>query len=148
MYHSSKADCWTLIADYVSEWVPTSKIEAFVDAVQPNLVMPKDALPWAEVIFGDTLSFQPEVMQIMKEAGAEFFNTALAILEDPKITFKDLVNELQIKTNRKGKLIFFPLRAALTAELHGPELAKVLDLLGIDKARLRLAKAAEYAANL
>jgi glutamyl/glutaminyl-tRNA synthetase len=55
---------------------------------------------------------------------------------------------LQQKTGFKGKALFFPLRAALTAELHGPELAKMLDLMGLESAKARLKRAADYVKNL
>ena len=45
---------------------------------------------------------------------------------------------LQETTNLKGKSLFMPLRAALTANLHGPELPKIMELLGSDKVKQRL----------
>ncbi len=148
MHQSTKEECWQLIMPYVAEWVPKSSALSFVEVVQPNLIMPTDATPWAKIIFGETLSYKEEVLEIMHAAKTEFFQTAIRLLEDPEMNFQLLVSRLQQETGRKGRDIFFPLRAALTAELHGPELAKMLDLMGIEKARTRLAKAAQYAESL
>lgn len=48
------------------------------------------------------------------------------------------VNTLKEKTGRKGKALFMPLRQALTGMEHGPEMDKMLLLIGPDKARERL----------
>lgn len=48
------------------------------------------------------------------------------------------VNTLKEKTGRKGKALFMPLRLALTGMEHGPEMDKMLLLIGPDKARERL----------
>jgi glutamyl-tRNA synthetase len=42
-------------------------------------------------------------------------------------------------TGRKGKDLFHPLRLALTGLDHGPELAKLLPLIGRERALARLA---------
>ena len=42
------------------------------------------------------------------------------------------------RTGRKGKELFMPLRLALTASDHGPELKLLLPLIGRDRALKRL----------
>jgi len=42
------------------------------------------------------------------------------------------------KTGRKGKDLFMPLRQALTAMDHGPEMKMLLPLIGSDKVKERL----------
>ncbi|HXH55149.1 MAG TPA: glutamate--tRNA ligase [Gammaproteobacteria bacterium] len=152
MHRSTEAECWQLIAPYVAERVPEAKVQAFVQTVQQNLVMPKDALQWANAIFADVsaLDYSEEIGKVIKEAGANFFEHALLFITNMRseLTFSALVSELQQKTGLKGKSLFFPLRAALTAELHGPELAKMLDLMGVGSAQDRLRRAADYAKNL
>ncbi len=46
--------------------------------------------------------------------------------------------EVKRITNRKGKELFFPLRMVLTGMDHGPEMSKLLPLIGYDKAYQRL----------
>lgn len=148
MHHCSFEECWQLIAPYVEDYVPKGQEKAFVEMVQQNLVMPKDAVLWAKNIFGDELSYSDEVLGVIREAGVSFFQAALNLLQEYKLDYAKITSNLQQKTERKGKALFFPLRAALTAELHGPELAKVLNLIGIEKAEQRIRRASEYAENL
>ena len=42
-------------------------------------------------------------------------------------------------TGAKGKALFMPLRLALTGQPHGPEMKKLLPLIGPDRALKRLA---------
>ena len=145
MHRLSKEACWQILMPYVAEWVPEDRTLAFVECVQPNLIMPSDALVWAKAIFAETLSYSEEILNTIRNAKFLFFQTAMQLLNEPGMTFQLLVNRLQQATGKKGREIFFPLRAALTGELHGPELAKMLDLMGNEKAQIRLAKAASYA---
>jgi len=158
MHRSTAAECWQQIAPYVIDHVPEAKVQAFVETVQQNLVMPKDALQWANAIFVDAaaLHYSEEISGVLFDAGTDFFEHALSFingLPSSKISsagpiFPELVSALQQKTGLKGKALFFPLRAALTAELHGPELAKMLDLMGLESAKARLKRAENHVKNL
>lgn len=141
MHHCSSEECWKLIAPFVADNVPTEKQEEFVAAVQPNLVKPKDAKIWAHAIFDEILDYS-DVKSVLIEAGPDFFILAAEILKEGAKTFQELLKQLQEKTGLKGKALFFPLRGALTATLHGPELALVLNLMGSAKARHRFLEAA------
>ena len=55
-------------------------------------------------------------------------------------TWKTWTNALKASTGRKGKALFRPLRLALTAREHGPEMATLLPLIGRAKAAERLAQ--------
>ena len=52
--------------------------------------------------------------------------------------YQPLVEDLKRRTGAKGKNLFMPLRAALTGETHGPELARVIDLMTPERVRRRL----------
>ncbi len=52
-----------------------------------------------------------------------------------------IISELagMLKTcNIKGKMLYMPIRAALTGRMHGPELPKVMSILGLNRCILRL----------
>ncbi len=153
MHHCTATECWQQISPYVADHVPAEKVQAFVETVQQNLVMPEDAVQWVKAIFEDVMAlhYSEEINKIIKETGSDFFEYAVLFINNKigsEWTFSALVRELQQKTGLKGKALFFPLRAALTAELHGPELAKILDLMGLESAKARLKRAADYAKNL
>lgn len=150
MHRSSLQECWQTIAPYVEALVPKDKTEAFVQTIQANLVKPKEAEFWAEVIFSDSedLSLSEEIKAVFKEAGPDFFIKASELLKSDSFSYQTFMAGLQQQTGKKGKALFFPLRAALTTVLHGPELARIVDLIGIDKARHRLLRASHHATYL
>ncbi len=147
MHKSPWKACWSHISPYVEQWVPPAHQEAFVGAIQSNLVMPTEAVTWAKAIFGE-LEYSQEVIKVFQDTGSEFFKVASKLVEDPSMTYQMLIQMLQERTGLKGKALFLPLRAALTGELHGPELAKVLTLIGLEKAKTRSLQAAKYATHL
>lgn len=49
-----------------------------------------------------------------------------------------LTGALKERTGRKGKMLFLPLRRALTGLDHGPDMAQFLPLIGRDEALRRL----------
>jgi glutamyl-tRNA synthetase len=54
-------------------------------------------------------------------------------------TWKAWTATLKAETGRTGKALFLPLRLALTGREHGPEMARLLPLIGREKALERLA---------
>jgi len=48
-------------------------------------------------------------------------------------TFKQIMKTIQKKTGIKGKFLWMPVRIALTGQMHGAELAKVVEILGKEK---------------
>lgn len=148
MHHCSLSECWDLISKEVKEWVPEEKQQAFVALIQPNLIMPSDARQWATAIFAPTLDYSEEAKKVMVEAGLDFFIAAARCLAHNETMIADTIpieGGLNTEVNQqalmktlqelgfKGKALFFPLRAALTGETHGPELKPIFDLMGKKK---------------
>ena len=71
----------------------------------------------------------------------DFISEALAALPDTfdEQTWSAWTSALKDKTGRKGKALFMPLRQAITGMSHGPEMDKLLLLIGPDKVKERLA---------
>lgn len=150
MMRASLAQCRDLFMPYIQKIVPPEKIDDFVQAIQANILKPMEAEFWAEAIFSDAedMGYAAEILLVLKEAGQDFFLLASELLKDENINYKGLMEELKAKTGKSGKAIFFPLRASLTTVLHGPELARILDLIGRKKAIHRLLRAARHATHL
>ena len=51
---------------------------------------------------------------------------------------KGLFKTIQKTTKLKGKDVFMPIRVALTGNQHGPELAEMIPLLGIERSANRV----------
>ncbi|MBL6453991.1 glutamate--tRNA ligase [Belnapia sp. T6] len=119
--------------------LPAGADEEFWLAVRGNLDLLGEAKSWFEVVRGSIVPpGQPEE--------AEFLRAALAALPAEPWdggTWGTWTEALKGTTGRKGKVLFLPLRLALTGEDHGPDLKVLLPLIGRERAALRLRLAAE-----
>jgi glutamyl-tRNA synthetase len=102
--------------------------EALWLAVRGNLTKLDDAKAWAAVVRGT-------ITPVIEDA-AFLAESAAKLPAEPwtETTWKDWTSIL----GRKGKALFHPLRLALTAQEKGPEMAKLLPLIGRAKAEARL----------
>lgn len=128
------------MGDEVHKLVWATQREAFVDCVRGNVAFPADALHWAKVLFSDDAAPSHDARIAIDAAGTEFFVHALDALAKHGTDFKPMGETLKKVSGRAGKQLFQPLRAALTGELDGPEMAKLLPLLGTERARKRLSQ--------
>ena len=116
--------------------LPAGMTAAGWHAVRGNLTRIDEAAVWQQVIAGP---IQPVIEDADYIAAAR---TALAELAWGETGGDDiwarLIDTLKIATGRKGKLLFMPLRQALTGQPHGPEMAALLPLIGRDEALRRL----------
>ncbi|MDP3493216.1 MAG: glutamate--tRNA ligase [Hyphomonadaceae bacterium] len=112
----------------------------FWGAVKSNLKAVPDAAVWLAVVYGGGLT-GPELDaddQAFIGEAAKLFPAGEVTAE----TWKTWVEAVKAKTGRKGKPLFMTLRRVLTDQEHGPEMDKMLVLIGGDKARARLVQAA------
>ncbi|MFN4355863.1 glutamate--tRNA ligase [Parvibaculum sp.] len=106
--------------------------EAFWEAVKPNLALFAEAADWARVVEGP-------VAPVIDDMG---FASAAAAALPPEPwgpeTWGLWTDAVKAATGAKGKALFMPLRLALTALPHGPELKNLLPLIGRKRAEARL----------
>ena len=136
--HTSPERLWDWMKPAIHDWVAPACQEEFIATVRPNVRFPADAGFWAERLFGAELTAGPESQAVVFQAGPEFFAHALAAYAEQGAAYQPLVEDLRRRTGFKGKALFMPLRAALTGETHGPELARILALLPPERVRQRL----------
>ena len=108
---------------------------AFWVAVQPNLATFGEVGDWARVVQGPVTPVFAEAAD--KDFAAEAGNLLPAEPWDDTI-WGSWTGAVKQATGRKGKMLFMPLRLALTGLDHGPELKNLLPLIGRDKALARL----------
>ena len=106
--------------------------EAFWEAVKPNLALFAEAADWARVVDG------PVAPVIEDEAFAVAAAAALPPEPWGPETWSIWTEAVKAATGAKGKALFMPLRLALTALPHGPELKNLLPLIGRKRAEARL----------
>lgn len=139
--------CGSTVGGDLQAAVPPGRQLAFVDAVRGNVTLPPDALAWAERCFAEHAVYSQEARAVICEAGPAFFEAARDCLGAADGGFQDYVRAVAKAAGVKGKALFMPLRAALTGEVHGPEMGALWDLLGHDRVRRRLLQAAELCAQ-
>jgi glutamyl-tRNA synthetase len=123
----------------VSHLLPAGMSEAGWDAIRPNLAHIGEAAEWWQVVTG------PVSAPAQDDDARGFLALAadrLAVLPWSDGIWQGLTAELKQATGRKGKLLFLPLRQALTGRAHGPDMAALLPLIGQDAALARLRAAA------
>jgi len=106
--------------------------EAFWEAVKPNLARLSDAGPLWNMVQGP---LTPVI------ENADFARQAAALLPPEPFgegTWGAWTAAVAAATGAKGRALYHPLRMALTASEHGPELKKLLPLIGRAKALARL----------
>ena len=129
---------WLWMGTTVPQYVAPDSRDDFIATVRPNIRFPADAAFWAERLFNADLTPSAEGRAVIVAAGSAFFTHALAAYAQHGAAYPRLVEDLKRRTGLKGKHLFMPLRAALTGETHGPELARVLDLMAPERVRRRL----------
>ena len=115
-------------------------INAFIEAVLPNVVLPEDARGWAEVVFGDPPPLAADDEQLVRSAGSSYFSAAAQAARTRGNDLPAIVEAVRAATGRTGAALYKPLRVALTGRTHGPELAPLLKAMPPGKAHERLAR--------
>jgi glutamyl-tRNA synthetase len=112
---------------------------AFVDLVRHNVVLPEDADHWVRVVFAELPAPQASDRDLLRAAGPEFFGAAVAAFDSAGPDIGAITNAVKGATGRKGSELYLPLRVALTARAHGPELKPLIALIPGAQLRARLA---------
>ncbi|MAL09598.1 MAG: glutamate--tRNA ligase [Maricaulis sp.] len=106
----------------------------FWEAARPNLDRLEDAVTLRNLIEGP-------VTPVVADEDRDFIATAAEALPAGTLdagSWSAWTSELKAQTGRKGRGLFMPLRLALTGESHGPEMDKLLVLIGRERALSRL----------
>lgn len=129
---------------YLDKYLPENTlseadIASFWEAVRPNIRRFDEVAEQFRLCYDDV-----EVANLEGE-DADYIKLAAEKLPAgpyDQNTWQEWVNTLKNESGRKGKGLFMPLRLALTGMQHGPELADLLPVIGEERARERLKKAA------
>ena len=108
--------------------------EAFWTLVSANLERVSDARLWLNVVYG-------EIERDVEADDADYITKAAEMLPEGDITpdtWGAWTGALKTETGRKGKQLFMPLRRALTGQMRGPEMDKMITLLGRETVLKRL----------
>ncbi|MEM1244071.1 MAG: glutamate--tRNA ligase [Pseudomonadota bacterium] len=133
---------WQWVKTHVEAIVPEKQIKQFVQTVKANVLFPEQAKQWATCFYTDKLDYSPEQIEQFQQASKDYFSIATTTLENQGTDYAGIINALKSQLGLKGKALFKPLRLALTARTDGMELDKIIQLLGVERTKLRLQQAA------
>lgn len=134
---------WTWLEAHMDVELEATDRLLFIDAVRSNIAFPHEGVKWAKILLSETLVLSEVHLPSLKMAPPDFFHAALSAVELHGLDYTAIVHVLKTSLNVKGKPLFLPLRVALTGEEHGPEMAKILPLIGMKQVRQRLQQASD-----
>ena len=140
VHHLSPEAARGWLAAVLPPGLEEAALNAFVSAVLPNLVLPGDALPWVDIVFGGPPALEAGAEDVVRSAGAPYFAAAAAAAAAAGNDLSAIAGAARAASGRQGKQLYMPLRLALTGRSHGPELAPLLKAMPPGKARERLAR--------
>lgn len=111
----------------------------FVSVIQDQLSYAAQVVDFADIYFKDDVAIEndearetlldetaPAVIEQFKES-----LNALAVVDAANVQpiFKAITKGLKVK----GQKVYMPLRVAITGQMHGPDLARIIEVLGLDR---------------
>lgn len=114
-------------------------VEELVSLYQPQMSYAKEIVELSSLFFNDTLTFDGAAKEVLSDEQVpevlEAFKKELNDLEEFDVpAIKKAIKAVQKETGAKGKKLFMPIRVAVSGQMHGPELAETILLLGKDQA--------------
>ena len=145
--HTSEAELWKWMVGPHPELealVPAAQRAAFVEAVRGNISRARHGMEWARVAFDALPALTADADQAIRDAGPGFFQAALGAMGPEVAEFKGFAKAIGTVTDKSGKPLFQPLRAALTGRLDGPEMERLWKILPRGRVEERLHRALEH----
>ncbi len=119
-------------AALAEQGITGEKAREFWACIHSNLARIDEAKDWWEIATGTA---RPVITE------PDYIKDAIALLPAAPFTqntWSEWTDALKLKSGRKGKALFMPLRLALTGLEHGPELKLLLPIMGRDLCLSRL----------
>ena len=136
-------ECASWLSGNLDDLPSTVQERSFIELIKQNINFPSEAKDYVNNLFINTLSGNEENLKIVKSAGQEFFILALEVVTEGISDWKQTSKDIEIRTGKKGKELFMPLRVAITRQTRGPELDKVIELIGLKRVIERLKEASQ-----
>lgn len=125
--------------DAVRDRLPASATAADWDLLRPNLERVGDFAPWLPVLHGE---IAPAPLDHEERAVVRQARSLASAIDWSNEPWKQLTAAVKDATAQKGRALFHPLRLALTGKDSGPEMAKLVEILGKERVIRRLEAAA------
>lgn len=127
----------------IKQRVAATQRHDFIQAIRDNCLFPKDISHWAQVVYDELPPYSSAAEQVIATAGSGFYQAALEILSvqqqaSTPMDFRSFASAVGSAVGVKGKQLFMPLRAAISGQTSGPEMARLWTLLGTERTMARL----------
>lgn len=129
---------WDWTGKEIESGVPAQHREKFIRIIKPNVQFPNEVKGWATALFQVLSDWNSEQKSILKAAGENYFMETIVAFEKHGFNVPNIIAHLKETLQLQGKALFLPLRIALTAHEHGPDLSALLSLMPPHEARRRL----------
>jgi glutamyl-tRNA synthetase len=118
-------------------------LEQLVSLIAPSLTRLVDALPMTKIFFANGVELTEEGRQQLEQEGVKALLKAILVALDINTvtgdTAQNILKQVVKEQGVKKGLVMRSLRAALTGDVHGPDLIEswvLLNRIGLDKPRL------------
>ena len=130
---------------YDLQGIDASWLQELVSIYQEQLSYGAQIVELTKVFFETAVTLQEEEKQFMEEASipttlAVFRKQIMENSEFTKESVKQAIKKTQKEAGVKGKMLYMPLRIAVSGSMHGPDLVSTIVLLGNDRVLQRLAQ--------
>jgi nondiscriminating glutamyl-tRNA synthetase len=131
-----------------TDQVDHQRLKEISEVLKENLVVLSQVKEYLGIFFDEQFFFEDGAKTILQDPrNRETLRSVLSLLEESlEIIPGDqtsLLSQLEKMTGQKGKHLYAPLRAGVTGKTKGPELARILPLLGKERIIKRLKMALE-----
>lgn len=133
-------------AGKVSETITNEEYQwltRLVDLYREQLDQISQIVELTEMFFRKDLTYSEAAKEVLREEHVPVVLTSfLAKLQEKESIeveeLPSLFKQVQKETGFRGKKFFMPIRAAVSGEVHGPDLKETISLLGLEKVRRNL----------
>lgn len=132
----------------ITEGKPEAWVDSLLEVFQERTTYGKEIVALTHAFLDAPFEWDDSMREFMQEKGVKtLLETFKAGLNESMFTpeaLKAWMKESGVQAGVKGKMLFMPLRIATTASMHGPELPKLMHLLGYETTVKRLEKSLEW----
>lgn len=113
--------------------------------LKENLVVLSQVEEYLGIFFDEKFTFEEDAKKVLQDPeNRKILRTVYSVLKESSESGEEewnlLLSIFEEKTGYKGKSLYTPLRAGITGKMKGPEMAKILPLLGRERIIKRLKK--------
>ena len=118
-------------------------IKHLLSIYQNHISYGKQIVDEIKLFFEDEINLNDECLEFMKQDGIdntlEVFKDEIMSITDWNVeSISNAINNVKEKAGVKGKMLYMPIRIAVSGIMHGPELADTIYLIGKDLVLKRL----------